>query len=281
MSMNVINLFKKQEAGEETPTEETERQAAARELREALATLGNRLWQGNLWLCQGCTRGLTAWCRNGRRDDLDGAAAEYGVWGRGALLLATATGAWKLLTAAPALLYPAAGIWVLVALHAKEPPAPDEGQDETDEEDEGETPVEPPVVALVRARIGEEKGVHLSALYPAMRGALPGCEKAPDEVLRQLLRDHQIPTRRSVRVGALAGRSGVHREDLPPLPAKKLSKDGSTPLSTGGDAGQSQGAESSGEARRGAGEESESGEEATARLIQDPENPARWHVAAS
>lgn len=292
--MNVISLFKKpqpveepdlvdevekdQEAGEETPAEEeTERQAAARELREAVTALTGRLWQGSLWLCQGCVRGLAAWCRNGRRDDLDGAAAEYGVWGRGVALLAVGGVVWRLVDAAPVVLFPAAGIWVLAALYAKEPPEPAED----DEETEGEAPAEPPVVALVRAQIGDEKGVHLSVLYPAMRGALPGAGEAPDEALRQLLREHQIPTRRSVRVGGVAGRSGVHRDDLPPLPSKGLSKSGATPLSTGGDAGQSRGAERPGEARRGAVEGAESGGEVTARLIQDPENPARWTVAAS
>lgn len=301
MSMNVISLFKKprqveetelvdelavveedQEAGEPATEEETERQAAVREMREAFGEAIARLWQGSRWMCQGCARGLAAWCSNGRRDDLDGAAAEYGVWGRGIALLVGGGVVWKLVNAAPVVLVPAAGIWVLAALYAKEPPEPVENDEEEGEQEvEGETPVEPPVIALVRAKIGGEKGVHLSTLYPAMRGALPGCEKAPDEVLREVLREHQIPTRRSVRAGGVAGRSGVHREDLPPLPSKELSKNGPTPLSTDGDAGQSKGAESGGEARRGAGEGSERGGEATARMIQDPENPARWHVAAS
>ncbi|MFI6730902.1 hypothetical protein [Streptomyces atratus] len=289
--MNVISLFKKrqsddveveetelvdeQEAGEEAAEEETERQAAVREIREAVAELTGRLWQGSLWLCQGCTRGLAAWCRNGRRDDLEGSAAEYGVWGRGLILVGLAVGGWKLVTAAPVILAPAAVIWVFAAAYAKEPPEP---EDETSEEAEGETPAEPPVVALVRAQIGDEKAVHLSTLYPAMRASLPGAEEAPDEALRELLREHQIPVDRSVRVGGVAGRSGVYRKNLPPLPSRGLSKSGATPLSTGGDAGQSRGAESGGEARRGAGEGSERGGEATARLIQDPENPARWRV---
>ncbi|MGW8881423.1 hypothetical protein ACWGOT_33235 [[Kitasatospora] papulosa] len=297
--MNVISLFKKrpapdevdeveveeaelvddQEAGEEAAEEETERQAAVRELREAVASLTGRLWQGSLWLCQGCTRGLAAWCRSGRRDDLEGTAAEYGVWGRGLVLVGLAVGGWKLATAAPVILAPAAGIWLLAAAHAKEPPpVEEEAPAEGAAEGEGETPVEPPVVALVRAQIGDEKAVHLSTLYPAMRASLPGAEEAPDEALRELLREHQIPVDRSVRVGGVAGRSGVYRKNLPPLPSKKVSKNGDSGLSKGGDAGQSRGAESGGEARRGAGEGSERGGEATARLIQDPENPARWRV---
>ncbi|MEU3220025.1 hypothetical protein [Streptomyces sp. NPDC006971] len=293
--MNVISLFKKraepvdtdvevedQEAGEETLAEETDQQAAMRELREAVAALTVRLWQGSLWLCQGCTRGLAAWCRAGRRDDIEGAAAEYGVWGRGLVLIAVAYGSWKVATAAPIILAPAAGIWVLAAAYAKEPSEPEgEGAAEGAAEGEGETPAEPPVVALVRAEIGAEKGVHFTDLYPAMRASLPGAEKAPDEALRQLLRDHQIPTRKSVRARGRAGRSGVHRDDLPPLPSQKVSKSGASPVSTGGDAGQGRGAESGGEGRRGAGEGSERGGEATAQLIQDPENPARWTVVRS
>ncbi|MBW5252985.1 hypothetical protein JGS39_29095 [Streptomyces sp. P01-B04] len=296
--MNVISLFKKpqqveeteladeldvveedQEAGEPATEEETERQAAVREMREAFSEAIARLWQGSRWMCHGCAQGLAAWCRNGRRDDLDGAAAEYGVWGRGIALLVGGGVVWKLVDAAPVLLVPAAGIWVLAALYAKEPPEPvEKSEEEGEQEGEGEAPVEPPVIALVRAEIGAEKGVHLGVLYPAMRGGLPGAEEAPDEALRQLLREHQIPTRRSVRAGGISGRSGVHRDDLPPLPSKELSKSGATPLSTGGDAGQSTRAESGVEGRRGAGEGSERGGEATARLIQDPENPARWTV---
>ncbi|MEU2134420.1 hypothetical protein [Streptomyces sp. NPDC018352] len=293
--MNVISLFKKrpapdevddveveetelvddQDAGEETAAEETERQAAVRELREAVAQLTGRLWQGSLWLCQGCTRGLAAWCRNGRRDDLEGTAAEYGVWGRGLVLLGLAVGGWKLATAAPVILAPAAGIWLLAAARA-EPPEPEE---EAPAEGREKPPVEPPVVALVRAQIGDEKAVHLSTLYPAMRASLPGTEEAPDEALRQLLREHQIPVDRSVRVGGLAGRSGVYRKNLPPLPSQGVSKSGATPLSTGGDAGQSGGAESGGEARRAAGEGSERSGEAIVQMVQDPDNPARWTMA--
>ncbi|MFE2930627.1 hypothetical protein [Streptomyces sp. NPDC059278] len=298
--MTVISLFKKRgtaaeetdveveetelvdetEAGEEAAEEETERQAAVRELREAVAQLTGRLWQGSLWLCQGCTRGLAAWCRNGRREDLEGSAAEYGVWGRGLVLLGLAVGGWKLATAAPVILAPAAGIWLLAAARAEPPEPEEEAPAEGAVEGEGEAPVEPPVVALVRAQIGDEKAVHLSTLYPAMRASLPGAEEAPDEALRKLLREHQIPVDRSVRVGGVAGRSGVYRKNLPPLPSKKVSQNGDSELSKGGDAGQGRGAESGGEARRGAGDGSERGGEATARLIQDPENPARWCIVA-
>ncbi|GGY81264.1 hypothetical protein CP967_08565 [Streptomyces nitrosporeus] len=285
--MTVIDLFKKKagpadEAERQEPGEETERQAAARELREAVAALTGRLGRGSLWICQGCTQGLAAWCRRGRRDDLDGPAAEYGVWGRGLVLAGLAVGGWLAVSSEPVILAPAAGIWVLAALHAKEPPEPeDEAPAEDAAEAEGGAPAEPPVVALVRAQIGDEKGVHLSVLYPAMRASLPGAEKAPDEALRQLLRDHRIPTRRSVRVGGVAGRSGVHRDDLPPLPSPGGSESGDSALSARGDAGQGQGAESGGEARRGAGDGPESGGDITARLVQDPENPVRWTVAAS
>lgn len=293
--MNVISLFKKrqsddveveetelvddQEAGEEAAEEETERQAAVRELREAVAELTGRLWQGSLWLCQGCTRGLAAWCRNGRRDDLEGTAAEYGVWGRGLVLLGLAVGGWKLATAAPVILAPAAGIWLLAAARAEPPEPEEEAPAEGAVEGGEEAPVEPPVVALVRAQIGDEKGVHLSTLYPAMRASLPGAEEAPDEALRQLLLDHQLTITRSVRAGGVGGRSGVYRKHLPPLPSKKVSKDGDSALSTGGEAGQSRGAESGGEARRAAGEGSERSGEATVQMVQDPDNPARWTMA--
>lgn len=82
--------------------------------------------------------------------------------------------------------------------------------------------------------IGTRPGIHLRELYPAMR-SLPGHEQLTDAQLRAALRTLAIPVSRSVRIGALAGRSGVYRDALAPLP----SPSGEPRVERGGDAGQS------------------------------------------
>lgn len=130
-------------------------------------------------------------------------------------------------------------------------------------------PAEPPFIALLRAEIGDEKGVHLRDLYPAMRKHLKGLADAPDEVLRQVLTDHGIITRRSIRARGVAGRTGVPRSALPPLPSANPSpKTLSTPLSKDGDAGQSASPESAGEPQESNGE--------GPVMEKDPDHPTRW-----
>lgn len=131
-------------------------------------------------------------------------------------------------------------------------------------------PGEPPFIALLRAEIGTEKGIHLRDLYPAMRKRLDGLADAPDERLRQVLTDHGISTRRSIRARGVAGRTGVPRSALPPLPSADPSpKPLSTPLSKDGDAGQGTSAES-------AGEPQESNGEGPVQMEKDPSHPTRW-----
>jgi hypothetical protein len=77
--------------------------------------------------------------------------------------------------------------------------------------------------------------VHLAELYPAMR-QLPGQQDRDDAALRTALRTLGIPVVRSLRIGGVAGRSGVRRADVAAL----LSPTESTPGDHSGDAGQSQ-----------------------------------------
>jgi hypothetical protein len=82
--------------------------------------------------------------------------------------------------------------------------------------------------------IGDRPGIHLRELYPAMR-RLPGCERHDDAQLRAALQTFGIPVHRSLRIGVVAGRSGVRRGDLEALPTP----DREDPTETYGDAGQS------------------------------------------
>lgn len=103
-----------------------------------------------------------------------------------------------------------------------------------------ETPVEQPDPAAPQAftrwltdLIGERPGIHLRDLYPAMR-QLPGHEDRDNTQLRAALRTLDIPVRRSLRLGGVAGRSGVALADLEPLPSPPGEPGGEG----GGDAGQ-------------------------------------------
>lgn len=276
---------------------ETELQAAKRELREALRETRIQLAQGSVWLSQWYKALLGEWCQAGRRDDLDGLSAVLGVWVRRGVLLALAWGTWKIVEAQPAVLLAIGWGWLVAAARAEHPEIRAEKRaaraaakqreadtevaaeaEDVEADDEGD--VEPPVVALIRSEIGADSGVHLCDLYPAMRVSLPGCSQAPDEVLRNVLTAHHIPVRRSIRARGVAGRSGVHRSDLPPLPSPEGAPEAlSTPLSTREDAGQNGSGERRGEQRRGTGRAPGSPKGGAARITQDPDNPVRWHVS--
>jgi hypothetical protein len=93
--------------------------------------------------------------------------------------------------------------------------------------------------------IGNRSGIHLRELYPAMR-RLPGHEDRTDPQLRAALRTLGIPVERSLRIGVVAGRSGVRKTDLLALPPTDVPEPGELD----GDAGQavdSPGGESAGE----------------------------------
>ncbi|MGW9031476.1 hypothetical protein ACWGQ5_47180 [Streptomyces sp. NPDC055722] len=120
--------------------------------------------------------------------------------------------------------------WMLVAwclaawMHAPEADGPDE-----------ETAPEPRL-ALARwllDTIGDRPGIHLRDLYPAMR-QLPGQEGRTDAELRAALRTLGVPVQRSLRIGPIAGRSGVRREDVEAL----LRRLGEWRVDFDGDAGQ-------------------------------------------
>jgi hypothetical protein len=130
---------------------------------------------------------------------------------------------------------PAAAIAWCVAAWWAAPPAIPAPADET------ETTTEPPAEASPQdftrwllTLIGDRPGVHLFELYPAMR-KLPGCEQHTDAQLRAALQTLDIPVQRSLRIGVVAGRSGVRKADLIALP----SPDVQDSVETGGDAGQS------------------------------------------
>ncbi|MGW1433114.1 hypothetical protein ACWD6K_31400 [Streptomyces sp. NPDC002431] len=230
-----------QEAGEKTnpAAEETELREALRELREALRELreavqelGSRLRQGSIWMCQRCGRGVAAWCSAGRRDDLEGIAAEYGVWLRGAVLLGAAYGAWKGVTAAPWVPIPAAGVWLLASLYAKAPAEPEgeaeeqkgEGaesaaEDEANVEGSAAPPVEEPPLPShedlhdALAQVGTPHA-HIAALAEALN--------VPAESVRQALTALSVPVE-PVRMKGRGSSTGIRADRFPaPPPAPEI-----------------------------------------------------------
>ncbi|MDN3056885.1 hypothetical protein PH213_20485 [Streptomyces sp. SRF1] len=89
----------------------------------------------------------------------------------------------------------------------------------TSGDDPSEAPAEPPLTALIRREIGADNGVHLADLRPAMRQALPGLSSASDKELRRVLKEAGWDPSRTFRARGRAGRAGVHRSQLPPLPS--------------------------------------------------------------
>ncbi|MFF4146961.1 GIY-YIG nuclease family protein [Streptomyces sp. NPDC001698] len=73
---------------------------------------------------------------------------------------------------------------------------------------------ETPLTALIRELVGDDNGFHLQDLRPAMRKHLPGMANATDEELRQVVIDAGFNPSRKFRARGIAGRIGVHRDDI-------------------------------------------------------------------
>ncbi|WP_143672364.1 hypothetical protein [Streptomyces sp. OK228] len=153
---------------------------------------------------------------------------------------------------------------------------PVEDADDSLAEAAEEAPAEPPLTALIRAEIGTENGVHLADLRPAMRATFPHLSEATDEELREVLEQAGWDPSKKFRARGRAGRQGVHRNQLPPLPSPGGGPGHSPDHSPqGGDRprpADSSEAESS-------GDQAESGGDGGVDIIPDPDRgPSAWRV---
>lgn len=147
---------------------------------------------------------------------------------------------------------------------------------EDPEQTPAEAPQEDPLTALIRAEIGAENGVHLADLRPAMRAAFPTLREAPDEALRELLTEAGWDPSKKFRARGRAGRQGVHRKQLPPLPSPETGPDHSPQPALRAETQVRRGAETSGEQP---GEERRGDSERDFDIVPDPERgPAAWRI---
>jgi hypothetical protein len=191
----------------------------------------NQLAVGSGVLGRRIRRALARWIRRGRRADLTGWKAVLGCIVRAGLLLLAAYLLARVVRALPALLWILTPAWCITAYRA----VPAETPGKAAPEPLSSAPVDPRrgLLLWLLQTIGDRPGIHLRDLYPAMR-QLPGREHLDDPSLRAALDTHGVPVTRSLRVGGIAGRSGVRRADVQAL----LSPAESGPGETRGDAGQ-------------------------------------------
>ncbi|MFJ3545433.1 hypothetical protein ACIPQH_25095 [Streptomyces rubiginosohelvolus] len=113
--------------------------------------------------------------------------------------------------------------------------APEGAQDEALEgadDTRAEAPEEDPLTALIRAEIAGENGVHLQDLRPAMKAAFPHLSQASDKQLKEVLTGAGWNPSRKFRARGAVGLTGVHRDQLPPMPSPGSSPEASSgPLS--------------------------------------------------
>ncbi|WTW96172.1 hypothetical protein OG216_23610 [Streptomycetaceae bacterium NBC_01309] len=132
-------------------------------------------------------------------------AVRHGGVAGGAVVL-VAVGGWPVAAAGAA--------WAVAAW--RRAPA---GARETTEAESPVTAAEQRTEAYLRlfaSVIGDRNGVHLVELYAAMRG-FPHWAAWPDEQLRALVDEMGVPVVRTMRVGAVSGRSGIRRADVTDL----------------------------------------------------------------
>jgi hypothetical protein len=153
-----------------------------------------------------------------------------GLGKRGAGLLAAAAVAGQTIHHHAAVGIPAAVCaWCVAAwMHSPEP-VPGETLPESAEQSSGEQPEQAPLtlVTWLEQVTRGRTGIHLGELYSLLR-QVPSLADHSDPQLRALLDHHGVPVQRTLRVGAVAGRSGVSRkavEELLQAPSPALSPD--------------------------------------------------------
>ncbi|MFE3371205.1 hypothetical protein ACFXOK_16585 [Streptomyces sp. NPDC059173] len=156
-----------------------------------------------------------AWIRAGRRDDLTGLAAALGCIARAVLVAAGAYLLWRVIRAAPALLWALVPAWCWAALRAAPRTAAEPAPGEAPEEPEPDP--RDAVLRLLYEALGDRPSMYLSDLLQHLqeKGQGKGWSVAD---LRARLEALGIPVEMRLKTGGRGASRGVVRAQLPPLP---------------------------------------------------------------
>ncbi|WP_405549719.1 hypothetical protein [Streptomyces microflavus] len=188
------------------------RTAAAWAARTATA---QRLTTGSSTLITRIGTRTAAWIRAGRRDDLTGLAAVLGCIARALIVAAGAYVLWRIIRAAPALLWALVPAWCWAALRAAPQTAAEHPSEEAPEEPEPDP--RDAVLRLLYEALGDHPSMYLADLLHHLqeKGHGKGWKVAD---LRARLEALRIPVEQRLRTGGRGASRGIVRDQLPPLP---------------------------------------------------------------
>ncbi|MCX4504310.1 hypothetical protein [Streptomyces anulatus] len=185
----------------------------------ARTVTAQRLATGSSTLINRIGTRTAAWIRAGRRDDLTGLAAALGCIARALIVAAGAYLVWRVIRAAPALLWALVPAWCWAALRA----APRAAAAHAPEEAPGEPELDPreAVLRLLYEALGDRPSMYLSDLLQHLQeqGHGKGWRVAD---LRARLEALGIPVEQRLRTGGRGASRGVVRDQLPPLSQPNL-----------------------------------------------------------
>lgn len=184
-----------------------------------LQRLAKRLWDGSEILAREVFEATAAWVRKGRRDDLSGTAAVLGCVLRALLALLGLYLLWRLIRAFPNVLWLIVPVWCWQALRATRPAEPEKKPAAK----EGKSDPRADLIRWLDKLTQGSSGIHLQDLHQRL-AKHPTLAHLTRAEIRPWLERHGITIDRTLRVGPVAGRSGVARatveallKTLPPL----------------------------------------------------------------
>ncbi|MFF1284276.1 hypothetical protein ACFVY4_26485, partial [Streptomyces sp. NPDC058299] len=186
-----------------------------------LARPATRLATGSRILLHRLAARLTAWAARGRRHDLTGWRAALGCWARIVALIFGLYLLGRLLRAVPALLWLLSTAWTLAAWRAGKPASQaraDTGESSAQAPPSGAPELEPRALLIhwLDRLTRDRAGIHLDELHRTLTRH-PDLAHLKRAEMRAYLDRHHITVDRTLRVGAVAGRSGVSRATIEAL----------------------------------------------------------------
>ena len=189
-----------------------------------LARAAGRLTVGSRVYARRLGARAAAWCARGRRDDLSGWRGALGIFVRTALLLLGVYVLARIVRALPSLMWLLVSWWTIASWRAGKPAVgpPAKTPDEVPEESREGAPARPAadpqtVLILWLDHLTRDRpGIHLDELHQAL-ARHPDLARLKRAEMRAWLDRHHITVDRTLRVGAVAGRSGVSRATIDAL----------------------------------------------------------------